>query len=57
MALALVGKEKMDREMTAQIMQGVTNAYGGHFNLEALLACIGEEDKAALVFDAAYQQF
>lgn len=31
--------------------------FGGKFNLEALLECIGEEDKAALILDAAYNEF
>jgi hypothetical protein len=41
----------------AQVMQGVTKAYGGHFSLDALLACIGDEDKAAIILDEAYLQF
>lgn len=32
-------------------------AFGGKFDLLALLECIGDEDKALLVFDAAFQQF
>lgn len=32
-------------------------AFGGNFNLLALLECIGDEDKALLMFDAAVQQF
>lgn len=33
----------------------MSSQFGGKFNLEALLACIGEEDKAALALDAAFQ--
>lgn len=40
----------------AQIEQGILKAFGGDFNLYAMLVCIGEEDKALLVFDAAFQQ-
>jgi hypothetical protein len=58
LALLFAGASANDKKhMPAEIMQGITTAYGGHFNLEALLDCIGEEDKAALVFDAAYQIF
>jgi len=41
----------------AQIEQGILKAFGGKFDLLALLECIGDEDKALLVFDAAYQSF
>lgn len=41
----------------AQIMQGILNAFGGHFDLYALLICIYEEDQAALMFDVAVQSF
>lgn len=40
-----------------KMLQGVIAAYGGHFNLDALLACIHDEDQAALILDAAYQEF
>jgi len=36
----------------AQIMNGLALSYGGNFNLDALLACVGEEDKAALIVNA-----
>jgi len=39
------------------MLQGVIAAYGGHFNLDALLACIGDEDKGLLILDAAFQEF
>lgn len=41
----------------AQIMQGVLSAFGGKFDLYALLMCIYEEDQAALMFDVAVQSF
>ena len=39
----------------AEILQGMLAAYGGHFNLEALLICIDQEDQALLAFDVAVQ--
>lgn len=36
------------------MLQGIAKPFGGHFNLEALLTCIGDEDKAALYFDEAF---
>jgi len=56
-AKTLLGAEQQRKFQVAEIMQGVIKAFGGHFNLEALLACVGEEDKAALIFNAAYGQF
>jgi hypothetical protein len=41
----------------AEIMQGVLSAFGGNFDLYALLMCIYEEDQAALMFDVAVQSF
>lgn len=41
-----------DKMKLAQIEQGILKAYGGEFDLLALLECIGAEDKALLVFDA-----
>jgi hypothetical protein len=41
----------------AQIEQGILKAYGGKFDLLALLECIGDEDKSLLMFDMAIQQF
>jgi len=52
-AKTLVGEE--ERIQDAEIMVGALNAYGGHFNLMALLACIQEEDKAALIVNAGIQ--
>lgn len=49
-AAALTNQEKM-----AQNAQGFLEAYGGKFNLEALLICIYQEDQALLAFDMAYQ--
>jgi hypothetical protein len=40
-----------------KILQGVIAAYGGHFNLDALLACVHDEDQALLILDAAYGEF
>lgn len=40
----------------AKYMQGLIAAYGGvGINIDALLACIHDEDQALLVLDAAYQ--
>jgi hypothetical protein len=41
----------------AQIMQGFLTAFGGKFDLYALLMCIYEEDQAVLMFDVAVQTF
>lgn len=41
----------------AQIMQGFLAAFGGKFDLYALLMCIYEEDQALLMFDVAVQSF
>jgi hypothetical protein len=41
----------------AQIMQGFLTAFGGKFDLWALLMCIYEEDQALLMFDVAVQSF
>ena len=41
----------------AQIMQGFLSAFGGKFDLYALLMCIYEEDQALLMFDVAVQSF
>jgi len=46
-----------DKMKDAQIMQGVLSAFGGKFDLYALLICIYEEDQAALMFDVAVQSF
>lgn len=42
---------------SAKILQGVIAAYGGKFNLDALLACVHDEDQGLLILDAAYQSF
>jgi len=41
---------------TAGILRGVIEAYGGHFSLDALLACVHDEDQALLILDAAFQE-
>ena len=45
------------KEKLAEVFQGLTDSFGGHFNLLALLECIGDEDKALLMLDAAVQSF
>ena len=44
-----------NKEEVASIIQGMTKPFGGDFNIQALLVCIGDEDKALLAADAAYQ--
>jgi len=63
-AKTILGEEQLpifatqDSKMKeAQIMQGVLAAFGGNFDLYALLMCIYEEDQAALMFDVAVQSF
>lgn len=40
----------------ATILQGVIEAFGGHFSLDALLECIKEEDQAMMILDAAFHE-
>ena len=40
----------------ATILKGVIEAFGGHFSLDALLACIKQEDQAVMILDAAYKE-
>mmetsp|Transcript_29462 Transcript_29462/g.44666 ORF Transcript_29462/g.44666 Transcript_29462/m.44666 type:complete len:399 (-) Transcript_29462:404-1600(-) len=59
-AKALLGSEisTLDKKtQVAEIFQGITTAFGGDFDLMALLICIQEEDKALLMFDAAIHSF
>ena len=63
-AKTILGEEELpmfatqDQKMKeAQIMQGFLNAFGGKFDLYALLMCIYEEDQALLMFDVAVQSF
>lgn len=42
---------------TAELLRGVIEAYGGHFSLDALLACVHDEDQALLILDSAFQEF
>lgn len=42
---------------SVKILQGVIAAYGGKFNLNALLECVHDEDQGLLILDAAYQSF
>jgi len=46
-----------NKNKVGQVMQGVLEAFGGHFDLYALLICIYDEDQAALMFDVAVQEF
>ena len=62
-AKTLLGEESLqqsgysaDQIKLAQIEQGILRAYEGDFDLYALIVCIGEEDKALLMFDMAIQQ-
>lgn len=61
-AKTLIGVESLeqlgstpDQIKLAQIEQGIFKAFGGNFDLLALLSCIGDEDKALLMFDTAVQ--
>lgn len=63
-AKTLLGEEQLPIFATqdskikeAEIMQGILSAFGGNFDLYALLECIYEEDQAALMFDVAVQSF
>lgn len=42
---------------TTEMLRGVIEAYGGHFSLDALLACVHDEDQALLILDGAFQEF
>jgi hypothetical protein len=60
-AKALLGSEELglvesmdDKKMKeAQILQGITNAFGGHFSLWAFFTCVRDEDQAAMAFVSA----
>jgi len=41
---------------TTEILRGVIEAYGGHFSLDALLACVHDEDQALLILSAAFEE-
>lgn len=47
------GRDAEPQIKKAQILQGMLKSFGGHFNLEALLICVDEEDQALLAFDMA----
>ena len=51
-AKTLLGGEEMQMSET---VSGMTQAYGLKIDIGALLACIGDEDKALLTADAAVQ--
>jgi len=48
-------KTEVQRKSMVEMISGMMSAFGGHFNIQALIVCVGEEDKALLVADAAYQ--
>ena len=43
--------------MLAQVLQGFLEEFGGNFDLWALLVCIADEDKAALMLDESVESF
>jgi hypothetical protein len=45
------------KENLAKVTKGLLKAFGGKFDLEALLFCIYDEDQAALMLDVSYQAF
>merc|ERR1712070_397699 len=62
-AKPLLGQEPVaetpsaDSVKTTEMLRGVIEAYGGHFSLDALLACVHDEDQALLILDSAFQEF
>jgi len=56
-AKTILGKESQTKIKVAEVTQGIIKSFGGSFNLEALLECIYQEDQAALILDAAYNEF
>ena len=56
-AKTILGKTSQTQIKVGEVTQGMIRPFGGKFNLEALLECIYEEDQAALILDAAYQEF
>merc|ERR1711935_147181 len=59
-AKAIIGQEKLTSaagKRFAQVLQGAVKAFGLSINVEEVLACIGDEDKAALALDQAIGQF
>lgn len=50
--------EKQNKKIkAASILAGIIEAFGGSFDITALLMCIEEEDQALLMVDAAVQSF
>jgi len=47
----------LEKEKVALTYKGILENFGGHFSLQNLLVCIHDEDQAALMIDAAVQQF
>lgn len=56
-AKTILGKESQTKIKVGKVLQGIVASFGGNFNLEALLECVYEEDQAALILDAAYNEF
>jgi len=55
-AKVILGEESQTDLKVAKIIQGAMKPFGGHFNLEALLVCVYEEDQAALILDEAVKE-
>ena len=55
-AKTFLGAEEQ-KVKVAQVIEGMYKPFNLKINVLALLECIGDEDKAALVLDAAVQQF
>jgi len=47
----------LEKEKVALTYKGLLENFGGHFSVENLLVCIHDEDQAAMMIDAAVQQF
>jgi hypothetical protein len=56
-AKVILGKESQDKIQMAEVMQGVLQPFGGHFNFDALLDCVKYEATAVLILDQAYLEF
>jgi len=56
-AKVILGEESQSKIELAKVMQGVIQPFGGHFNLDALLACVKDEATAVLILDEAYNMF
>ena len=54
-ATVLMGEPAQKTIRATRFVQGLSKSFGAHFNLEAALMCVYEEDQAALSFDMAFQ--